>query len=149
MVPFRLLSDLCIWYNSGMSKVENIKSHKLKIFINRPTDEVFAYALSSENVPKWIKSIKEEIPSELPVKLGTKLKNRSFDSGEYNYYEVIDFKNGETFTLKRLNGDYHVRYTVRAKDDGTEFEYYEWTEKDALDPLDQSALVLLKKHLEK
>ncbi|MFR2570871.1 MAG: hypothetical protein ACLS90_04100 [Clostridia bacterium] len=59
-----------------------MKENKLKIFINKPVKEVFEYSLESNNVPKWIKSIKVEIQEERPVKLGTKLKNIGFNSNE-------------------------------------------------------------------
>ena len=127
-----------------------MKENKLTIFINKPVKEVFEYSLESNNVPKWINSIKEEIPEERPVKLGTKLRNIGVDSQEWNKYEVIDFKPPRTFTLKRLNGDYYVKYTCTEKDNGTEFEYFEWAEYGELDGLmEMSALELLKELIEK
>lgn len=126
-----------------------MKDNKLTIFIDKPINEVFEYSLESNNVPKWITSIKEEIPSERPVKLGTKLKNIGVNSDVWNEYEVIDFQPPKTFTLKRLNGDYFVRYTCIEKDNGTEFEYYEWAEKGNLDDLmGMKALEILKKLIE-
>ena len=126
-----------------------MKDNKLTIFIDKPINEVFEYSLESNNVPKWITSIKEEIPSERPVKLGIKLKNIGVNSDVWNEYEVIDFQPPKTFTLKRLNGDYFVRYTCREKDNGTEFEYYEWAEKGNLDDLmGMDALEILKKLIE-
>lgn len=44
-----------------------MKENKLTIFINKPVKEVFEYSLESDNVPKWIDSIKKEIPIERPV----------------------------------------------------------------------------------
>ena len=127
-----------------------MKENKLTIFINKPVSEVFSYSLESNNVPKWITSIKEEIPSERPVKVGTKLKNIGINSSTWNYYEVIDFEQNKTFTLKRLNGDYFVKYTCIPKDNGTEFEYLEWVANGDLDNLmEMSALELLKKIIEK
>ena len=126
-----------------------MKENKLTIFINKPVREVFAYSLESNNVPKWITSIKEEIPSERPVKVGTKLKNIGINSSTWNYYEVIDFEQNKTFTLKRLNGDYFVKYTCTPKDNGTEFEYLEWVANGDLDDLMEiSALKLLKQLIE-
>ena len=126
-----------------------MKDNKLTIFIDKPINEVFEYSLESNNVPKWITSIKEEIPSERPVKLGTKLKNIGVNSDVWNEYEVIDFQPPKTFTLKRLNGDYFVRYTCTEKDNGTEFEYHEWAEKGNLDDLmGMEALEILKKLIE-
>ena len=122
-----------------------LKDNELTIFINKPAKEVFEFSLESKNVPKWILGIKKEIPSELPVKLGTKLKNIGVKSKTWNSYEVIDFDPPKTFTLKRLNGDYFVRYTCVEKDGGTQFEYYEWAEKGTLDGLMQmDALERLK-----
>lgn len=51
-----------------------MKENRLTIFINKPVKDVFEYSLESSNVPKWINSVKEEIPLERPVRLGTKLK---------------------------------------------------------------------------
>ena len=127
-----------------------MKENKLTIFINNPVKEVFEYSLEPNNVRKWINSIKEEIPEERPVKLGTKLRNIGVDSEEWNKYEMIDFQPPRTFTLKRLNGDYFVKYTCTEKDNGTEFEYFEWAEYGELDGLMEiSALELLKELIEK
>ena len=112
-----------------------MKENKLTIFIDKPVKEVFDYSLESNNVPKWITSIKEEIPNERPVKLGTKLRNIGINSQERSIYEMIAFDSPNTFTLKRLNGDYFVKYTCTEKDNGTEFEYLEWAEKKELDDL--------------
>lgn len=49
-----------------------MKENKLTIFINKPISKVFEYSLESNTVHKWITSIKEEIPLERPVKVGTK-----------------------------------------------------------------------------
>ena len=126
-----------------------MKENKLTIFINKPVKEVFAYSLESNNVPKWITSIQEEIPSERPVRVGTQLKNICINNSTWNHYEVIDFVQDKTFTLKRLNGDYFVKYTCTEKNDGTEFEYLEWAANGDLDELmEMSALELLKKQIE-
>ena len=89
-----------------------MKENQLVIFIDKPVKEVFEYSLESNNVPKWITSIKQEIPEERPVKLGTKLRNIGINSENWNEYEVIEFKPVKTFTLKRLNGDYLDRKSV-------------------------------------
>lgn len=126
-----------------------MKENKLTIFINKPVKEVFEYSLESNNVPKWITSIKEEIPSERPVRVGTQLKNIGVNSSTWNYYEVIEFEQNKTFTLKRLNGDYFVKYTCTSKNNGTDFEYLEWAVNEDLDDLmEMSALELLKQLIE-
>ena len=126
-----------------------MKENKLNIFIDKPVKDVFEYSLESNNVPKWITSIKEEIPEERPVRIGTKLRNIGVNSEDWNEYEIIEFEPPKTFTLKKLNGDYYVRYTCTEKDDVTDFEYFEWVEKGNLDEImEMSALELLKKLIE-
>ncbi len=125
-----------------------MKENRLTIFINKPVKDVFEYSLESSNVPKWINSVKEEIPLERPVRLGTKLKNIGVDTNTWNQYEMIDFQPPRTFTLKRLNGDYYVRYTCIEKNGGTEFEYFEWAEKELDGLMEIEALEKLKKLLE-
>lgn len=125
-----------------------MKENRLTIFINKPVKDVFEYSLESSNVPKWINSVKEEIPLERPVRLGTKLKNIGVDTNTWNQYEMIDFQPPKTFTLKRLNGDYYVRYTCIEKNGGTEFEYFEWAEKELDGIMEIEALEKLKKLLE-
>lgn len=126
-----------------------MRENKLTIFINKPVKEVFDYSLELNNVPKWIIQIKEEIPEERPVKLGTQLRNIGVNSKEWNKYEMIEFEPPKTFTLKKLNGDYFVKYTCSEKDGGTEFEYFEWAENGDLDALmEMSALELLKEQIE-
>ena len=126
-----------------------MRENKLTIFINKPIKEVFDYSLESNNVPKWITSIKEEIPEERPVKIGTQLRNIGINGKEWNKYKMIEFNPPKTFTLKRLNGDYFVKYTCSEKDEGTEFEYFEWAENGDLDGLmEMSALELLKEQIE-
>ena len=121
-----------------------MKENRLTIFINKPVKDVFEYSLESSNVPKWINSVKEEIPLERPVRLGTKLKNIGVDTNTWNQYEMIDFQPPKTFTLKRLNGDYYVRYTCIEKNGGTEFEYFEWAEKELDGLMEIEALEKLK-----
>lgn len=61
-----------------------MKENRLTIYIDKPIEEVFIYSLESDNVPKWINSIEKGIPLERPIKLGTKLKNKAFNSNEWN-----------------------------------------------------------------
>lgn len=75
-----------------------MRENKLTIFINKPVKEVFDYSLESNNVPKWIIQIKEGIPEERPVKLGTQLRNIGVNSKEWNKYEMIEFEPPKTFT---------------------------------------------------
>ena len=126
-----------------------MKENKLNIFIDKPVKEVFEYSLESNNVPKWITSIKEEIPEERPVRVGTKLRNIGVNSEEWNEYEIVEFEPPKTKKKKKINGDYYVKYTCTEKDDGTDFEYFEWVEKGDLDEvMEMSSLKLLKKIIE-
>lgn len=126
-----------------------MKENRLTIYIDKPIEEVFIYSLESDNVPKWVNSIEKEIPLERPVKLGTRLKNKGFNSNEWNEYEVIEFFPPKTFTLKKLNADYFVKYTCTKKGNGTDFEYYEWAENKNLDDImEMGSLELLKKQIE-
>lgn len=96
-------------------------------------------------MPKWIKSVREEIPSERPVKLGTKLCNIGVDKdAEWNEYEIIEFDPLKSFTLKQLNGDYFVKYTFNEVTGGTEFEYLEWSKSGLDGRLEMQALGKLK-----
>ena len=126
-----------------------MKENRLTIYIDKPVKDVFMYSLESDNVPKWIKSIEKEIPSERPVKIGTRLKNKGFNSNEWNEYEVIDFLPPKTFTLRKLNDDYYVKYTCTENGSGTDFEYYEWANNKNLDDImEMNALELLKELIE-
>lgn len=126
-----------------------MKENLLTIYIDKPIEEVFEYSLESDNVPKWITSIEKEIPTERPVKLGTKLNNISIGSDTWNQYEVIEIIPPKTFTLKLLNGDYYVKYTCTEKGAGTDFEYYEWAEFGELeDIMGMDALERLKEQIE-
>lgn len=126
-----------------------MKENKLTIYIDKPMEDVFMYSLESDNVPKWINTIEKEISLERPVKLGTKLKNKGFNSNEWNEYEVIEFLPPKTFTLKKTNDDYFVRYTCTENGTGTNFEYFEWAEKNNLeDIMEMDALEQLKKIIE-
>lgn len=126
-----------------------MKKNKLTIFISKPVKEVFEYSLESNNVPKWITSIKEEVALERPVKLGTRLKNIGINSNTWNEYEIIDFQPPKTFTLRRLNGDYFVKYTCIEQNNGTNFEYFEWAENELDGLMEISALEKLKELIEK
>lgn len=126
-----------------------MKENRLTIYIDKPIEDVFMYSLESDNVPKWINSIEIEIPLERPVKLGTILKNKGINSNEWNEYEVIEFLPPKTFTLRKLNDDYFVKYTCSKEGNGTNFEYYEWAVNKNLDDImGIDALEILKKLIE-
>lgn len=87
-----------------------MKDKKLTIVINKPVDEVFEFTTNPTNTAKWIDGIVIEETNETPPKLGTIYRNKG-QSGNWNEYEMTEFEKNQTFTLTRLNGNYHVRYT--------------------------------------
>jgi uncharacterized protein YndB with AHSA1/START domain len=126
-----------------------MKEVKLNILIDKPIKEVWDYTLDSKNTPKWFASIKEEIPSELPVRLGTRLKNRGDDKTKWNEYEITEFIENKTFTLSALGSSYHVKYTFTPMGAVTAFEYCEWVDEGTLDdPTTIKTLELLKEGVE-
>ena len=126
-----------------------MKDLKLNITINKPIKEVFSYATNSNNISKWYPSIKEEIPADIPWKLGTKIKNRGDDINNWSYYEISEFEENKVFTLSQVGSPYHVRYTFLSNGDSTDMEYYEWVDNGELEePASIENLELLKKALE-
>lgn len=110
-----------------------MKDKNLTITINRPVSEVFKFTTKPENTSKWIDSIVIEETNETPPKLGTIYRNKGQDS-IWNEYEMTEFEKDKTFTLTRMNGDYHVRYTFKPIDENKcDFEYYEWVDEGELD----------------
>ncbi len=126
-----------------------MNSLKLNITVSTLVEEVFAYAIDSNNISEWYPSIKEEIPSEFPVKLGTKIKNRGEDINVWSYYEVTEFEENRVFTLSQIGTTYHVRYTFAQNGNSTDLEYHEWVDEGELEqPADIYNLELLKRVLE-
>jgi len=127
-----------------------MKDVRLNIDINKPVKDVWDYILDSNNIPNWFCSIKEEIPSEIPTRLGTILRNRGDDKNKWSEYEVTELIKYKKYTLRLLGTIYSVTYTFTYKEDITELEYYEWVEDGELtDPATMEPLELLKKAVEK
>ena len=126
-----------------------MKDKKLSIVIDKPVSEVFEFTTNPANTAKWIDGIVIEETNEMPPKLGTIYRNKG-QSGGWNEYEMTVFEKDRTFTLARLNGNYHVRYTFKpTDDDGCEFEYYEWVDTGELDDtFSQDVLEKLKNIME-
>ncbi|MDR1196673.1 MAG: hypothetical protein LBL08_00100 [Candidatus Nomurabacteria bacterium] len=124
---------------------ENIR----KIYISRPVSEVFAFTWDSSKLPLWFDAIAEEIPSETSLKLGTTLKNRGYNSEQWNEYKITEFTPNEVTTLSQVGGPYHVRYIYKPYQDGTEFTYHEWVDDGELEnQVSQKVLEKLKNVLE-
>jgi len=126
-----------------------VKDKKLSVIINKPVSEVFEFTANPTNTPKWIEGIVAEETNETPPKQGTIYRNKG-QSGNWNEYEMTEFEKDKTFTLSRLNGDYHVRYTFKPTGSGScDFEYYEWVDEGELDDtFSQEVLEKLKSLLE-
>lgn len=126
-----------------------MKDKKLSIVIDKPVSEVFEFTTDPANTAKWIDGIVVEETNETPPKLGTIYRNKG-KSGNWNEYQMTVFEKDKTFTLSRLNGDYHVRYTFTPVDNNKcDFEYYEWVDSDELDDtVSQDVLEKLKSVLE-
>lgn len=126
-----------------------MKDKRLSVVINKPVSLVFEFTTNPANTPKWIDGIAVEETNEMPPKLGTIYRNKS-QGGNWNEYEMTEFEKDKTFTLTRLNGDYHVRYTFAPVDNSRcAFEYYEWVDEGELDDtFSQEVLEKLKRIIE-
>ena len=125
--------------------MSRMKKNTLKINIERPVEEVFAFTTDSSKISQWFDSIVEEISSDIPMKSGTILKNRAPGSDEWKSYRVTDYVPNKTFTLSQVNGDYYVRYIYMPSIDGTDLAYEEWTDNGELASIElQSTLENLK-----
>lgn len=126
-----------------------MKDKRLRIIIDKTVSEVFDFTTNPENTSKWIDGIVVEETNETPPKLGTIYKNKGRGDG-WNEYEMTVFEKDKTFTLSRINGDYHVRYTFTPVDETRcDFEYYEWIDNGELDDtVSQDVLEKLKSVLE-
>ena len=133
----------------NLLKYKYMKDKRLSILINRPVSEVFEFTVNPVNTSKWIDGIVVEETNETPPKLGTIYRNKTQD-GTWNEYEMTEFETDKTFTLTRLNGNYHVRYIFKPTSNGScDFEYYEWVDDGELDDVfSQEVLEKLKSILE-
>lgn len=125
-----------------------MKENKLVIFINKSPIEVFDYILNAENIVKWLPSIKYEISSDIPYKLGTIVKDYDYNDN-LTAFLISEFERGKIFTFDQIDSHYHVTYKFNKLDNGTELEYFEWVDEGKLDePFTLNPLELLKKLVE-
>jgi hypothetical protein len=128
-----------------------MKENRIKVIINKPIDEVFAYTINPLNTPKWISFVAEETISEYPIAIWTVYKNRSHNSDSRDNYTVINLKPNHIFHLFDAKNWYNVRYTYSMINNGeTELEYFEWMDsgEHLSNPFDMIHLMKLKEVME-
>lgn len=118
------------------------------IQINKPVSQIISFVLNPKNTPLWIDSIKKEETNEWPVKVNSIYKNQD-QKGTWNEYVLTELDDNG-FTMVQKDGNYHVKYTLTPNGDNcTNFEYYEWVEKDELlEPFTIASLEKLKRVIE-
>lgn len=127
-----------------------MKELTLKIIINKPASDIYAFYIDPNNTPLWLHSVVQEITSEWPIKVGAHYKNQSKD-GIWGEYTVTALKENELFELVSKDGNYHVRYTHQPIDEhSSELTYYEWVDHgDLAEPFTIDILQKLKEIVEK
>jgi uncharacterized protein YndB with AHSA1/START domain len=70
--------------------------------INRPVAEVFKYISDPTKLPEWNTIVEESIPSETPIKVGTRVKQRARFLGRKleSTAEVTEHQLDKRFTTK-------------------------------------------------
>ena len=81
--------------------------------INRPLAEVFKYMADPTKLPEWNSIVEEAVPSETPVRMGTKIQTRARFLGrkmestaevtEYELNKRFEQKSDKPFPLKISN----------------------------------------------
>lgn len=126
-----------------------MREKRLTIQIKKPVNEVFDFLLNPNNTSLWTESVVKEETSEWPVKVGTLYRNHGQD-GVWNQFILAELTPNKSFELKKIDKNYHVRYTFKElPNNETEFEYFEWVEQGELeDPFTQEILEKLKTVME-
>ncbi len=126
-----------------------MKELTLKIIINKPASDVYAFYVNPHNTPLWLNSVVQEITSDWPIKVGTHYKNQN-KKNIWGEYIVVALKENELFELVSNDGNYHVRYTHKTVNGhASELTYYEWVDKgDLEEPFTLDILQKLKEIVE-
>ncbi len=95
---------------------------EISLHVNRPVAEVFRYLNDPTKISEWNTTFEEAIPSETPVKVGTRIRTRGRMLGRKieGTYEVVEHepnkrvvnKSDEPFPWKAI-------YTFQAENGGT------------------------------
>ncbi len=127
-----------------------MENNKLIIRINKPIQEVFAFAITPPNSALWIPSVDKEETNEWPIRIGTiyKLQN---NKGELSEVIVVNLRENEIVEWISKDKNYHCRYTFKIIDNNiSELEYAEWVDEGQIDkPFTLEVLEKLKFVLEK
>jgi len=119
----------------------SMKECKLTVKINRSPEDIFKFVLNPNNTPLWIDSIKKEVTSETPAKVGTVYRNVNGD-GVWNKYTITSMEEPGFFVMTAEDNNYNVKYTIkRSGKSQSELEYFEWVNKGYLEsPFTQGIL---------
>ena len=92
-----------------------------QIVIQRPRDQVAAYASDPDNAPEWyvnIKSVRWQTPK--PLALGSRVTFVAEFLGrtlEYTY-EIVDYAPGRRLVMRTAEGPFPMQTTYTFEDDG-------------------------------
>jgi uncharacterized protein YndB with AHSA1/START domain len=92
------------------------------LHINRPVAEVFEYMNDPTKMLEWNTTLEEAVPSETPVKVGTRIRTRIRALGRKieGTTEVVEFEPNKRVVLK-IDGPFSWKtiYTYQTEDGGT------------------------------
>ncbi len=113
----------------------------MKVEIERPIEEVFAFAINPKNTPKWIDGIVQEETNEWPIKEGSIYRNKGHD-GKWSEYLVAEFEENKIFKLSKKDSAYNVKYIFKPTGESScEMKYHEWVDEGELEePFTQDTL---------
>lgn len=94
-----------------------MREQTLKITINKPVENVFAFTINPENTPKWIDAVIIEETNEWPPRLGTIYRNKGQD-GTWRELQMTTYEENKTFVMSSNDG-FHIRYHFSALDENT------------------------------
>ena len=125
-----------------------MQKNKILVKIKKPIEEVFAFTINPKNTSLWIDSIEKEQTDMWPVKIGSIYKNKD-KNGNWQEYTLVALEENKLFELVSKDKNYHVSYSYREVNRGTELEYFEWVDSGELEePFTQETLNKLKNILE-